>query len=86
MRERGPAPHPASEAAIRTDARAAWTSALRVAALLAADPHGLGGVVVRAGAGPARERWLDTLRDALEARQAAPAPCAACRRGPATTG
>ncbi|MDQ0521199.1 VWA domain-containing protein [Methylobacterium gregans] len=83
MRERGPAPHPASEAAIRTDARAAWTSALRVAALLAADPHGLGGVVVRAGAGPARERWLDTLRDALEARQAAPRPL---RRLPPGTG
>ncbi|GJD89170.1 Magnesium-chelatase 60 kDa subunit [Methylobacterium hispanicum] len=45
-----------------------WTTALRVAALLAADPHGFGGVVVRAGAGPVRDRWLDTLRTLLDAR------------------
>lgn len=45
-----------------------WTTALRVAALLAADPHGFGGVVVRAGAGPLRDRWLDALRTLLDAR------------------
>ncbi|GJE28549.1 magnesium chelatase subunit D [Methylobacterium organophilum] len=43
----------------------AWSDALRVAALVAADPHGLGGVVVRAGAGPVRERWLAALRARL---------------------
>jgi len=42
-----------------------WAGALRVAALAAADPHGCGGVVVRAGAGPVRERWLAALRAAL---------------------
>lgn len=45
----------------------AWPDALRVAALLAADPHGCGGVVLRARAGPVRERWLDRLRSALPA-------------------
>ncbi|WP_233385944.1 magnesium chelatase subunit D [Methylobacterium sp. C25] len=44
-----------------------WLDALRVAALLAADPHGCGGVVLRARAGPVRERWLDLLRSALPA-------------------
>ncbi|AWN37373.1 VWA domain-containing protein [Methylobacterium radiodurans] len=47
---------------------APWATALRVAALLAAAPHELGGVVVRAGAGPVRERWLEALRVALDAR------------------
>ena len=40
-----------------------WSRALRVAGLAAADPHGFGGVVVRAGAGPVRDLWLDRLRD-----------------------
>jgi len=44
---------------------ARWADALRVAALLAVDPHGLGGVVVRAQHGPVRDRWLDTLRSLL---------------------
>ncbi len=39
-----------------------WTDALRAAALLAADPPACGGVVVRAGAGPVRDRWLATLQ------------------------
>ncbi|MGV7034360.1 VWA domain-containing protein [Methylobacterium symbioticum] len=47
---------------------APWATALRVAALLATDPHGLGGVVVRAGAGPVRDSWLDALRSALGGR------------------
>ncbi len=32
------------------------------AALLALDPVGLGGAVLRGGGGPARDAWLDTLR------------------------
>lgn len=36
-----------------------------VAALLAADPFGSGGVVVRGGALPARDQWLSHLRDLL---------------------
>ena len=47
----------------------AWADALLVARLAAADPHGIGGVVVRAGAGPVREAWLDALRKALPAER-----------------
>jgi magnesium chelatase subunit D len=42
-----------------------WSRALRVADLVAADPRGYGGVVVRAGAGPVRDLWLDHLRGRL---------------------
>ena len=35
------------------------------AALFAVDPAGLGGIAVRAGAGPARDAWLAMLRDLL---------------------
>ncbi|MBB3905040.1 magnesium chelatase subunit D [Methylobacterium brachythecii] len=45
--------------------RSVWTDALRAAALFAADPHSSGGIVLRAGSGPVRERWLDGLRAAL---------------------
>jgi len=45
----------------------AWADALLVARLAAADPHGTGGVVVRAGVGPVREAWLAALRNALPA-------------------
>ena len=48
-------------------ALAAWADALRAAALLAADPLGLGGALITAGHGPARERWLAVLRQALPA-------------------
>jgi len=44
----------------RPSARA-WEDALAAAALLAVDAAGLGGAVVRAGAGPARDRWLEEL-------------------------
>jgi magnesium chelatase subunit D len=37
------------------------------AALFAVDPAGLGGVAVRAGAGPARDAWLAMLREILPA-------------------
>jgi magnesium chelatase subunit D len=40
------------------DPAAVWTDATLVAALLAVDPHGLGGAVVTAFAGPVRDRWL----------------------------
>lgn len=47
------------------DGGSPWSDALLAARLLAADPHGLGGAVVRAGPGPVRDRWLDRLREAL---------------------
>jgi magnesium chelatase subunit D len=34
-------------------------------ALFAVDPHGLGGVLLRARAGPVRDRWLQGLRESL---------------------
>lgn len=42
-----------------------WSDALRVARLVAADPHGCGGVLLRSGAGPVRDRWLAALRGML---------------------
>lgn len=47
------------------DPAGVWNDALRAATLFAADSHGLGGIVLRAGAGPVRELWLDHLRDRL---------------------
>jgi magnesium chelatase subunit D len=44
-----------------------WDEACLVAALVAVDPAGLGGVSVRGGAGPARDRWLAGLREGLAA-------------------
>ncbi|WP_027173833.1 magnesium chelatase subunit D [Methylobacterium sp. 10] len=46
---------------------AIWADALRIARLVAADPHGCGGVVVRAGAGPVRDRWLDAIFENMSA-------------------
>lgn len=45
----------------------AWADAAQAAALLAVDPVGIAGVVVRSPAGPLRERWLDRLRALLPA-------------------
>ncbi len=42
-----------------------WDDALLAAALAAVDPLGLGGVHVKAGAGPVRGRWLDRFYDLL---------------------
>ena len=42
-----------------------WAEACHVAALCAVDPRGLRGVLVRASAGPARDAWLDLLRQLL---------------------
>lgn len=46
---------------------AIWADAARAALLLALDPVGIGGVVLRARAGPVRDRWLALLRAVLPA-------------------
>ncbi|MFX8569770.1 hypothetical protein ABTM09_19970, partial [Acinetobacter baumannii] len=38
-----------------------WNDACIAAALVAADPQGVGGVCLRASAGPIRDRWLELL-------------------------
>ncbi len=38
-----------------------WLRALQVAQLLVINPHGLGGVILRAHSGPVRDRWLAYL-------------------------
>lgn len=43
------------------DPEAAWADAVDCLSLLAVDPAGLGGICVRAQAGPVRERWLAML-------------------------
>jgi magnesium chelatase subunit D len=43
----------------------AWADALTAISLFAADPVGLGGIAVRAAAGPVRDRWLALLQQAL---------------------
>ncbi|MCE2946541.1 MAG: magnesium chelatase subunit D [bacterium] len=47
--------------------RSPWADAMDTLALFAVDPHGLGGVLLRARAGPVRDRWLQGLREALPA-------------------
>jgi len=42
-----------------------WDQACLVAALVAIDPAGLGGVCLRGGAGPARDRWLAGFKEGL---------------------
>lgn len=42
-----------------------WVDAVTIASLFAVDPVATGGVVVKALAGPARDRWLDICRDLL---------------------
>jgi magnesium chelatase subunit D len=44
-----------------------WQNALRVAACLAVDPHGLRGVCLRAQAGPVRDAWLAAFQRLLPA-------------------
>lgn len=46
-----------------------WADAILAAALLAVDPHGLGGVALRSLPGPARERWLACLRACMAEQQ-----------------
>jgi magnesium chelatase subunit D len=43
-----------------------WLRALQVAQLLAINPHGLGGVIVRARSGPVRDRWLAYLNSVAQ--------------------
>jgi magnesium chelatase subunit D len=58
---------------------ARWADALTALALFAVDPVGLGGISVRAGAGPVRDHWLDLLREVLP-------DSAPCRRVPLHAG
>ncbi len=44
-----------------------WADALAAAALLAVDPAGLGGALLRARSGPQREHWLAQMRQILPA-------------------
>jgi magnesium chelatase subunit D len=46
-------------------ARPAWAEATLCAVLAAVDPAGLGGIAVRAQAGPVRDRWLAMFRSLL---------------------
>jgi magnesium chelatase subunit D len=39
-----------------------WSDAVAAAALFSVDPRGAGGICVRAGAGPVRDYWLQSLR------------------------
>jgi magnesium chelatase subunit D len=56
---------PGADAEADTDLR--WADALTAAALLAVDPVGLGGALLRARAGPQRALWLAALRHSLPA-------------------
>ena len=46
-------------------ASAVWRDALLALAIFAVDPAGIGGVLLRARAGPVRQRWIDQLRERL---------------------
>ena len=59
--------------------QAAWADAMRALTLFTADPAGLGGIAVRAGAGPVRDRYLALLFSGLP-------PCAPVRRLPLNAG
>ncbi len=48
----------------------AWSDAVQAAAIVAVDPAGIGGVSLRAPAGPVREQWLSLLRQMLPASAA----------------
>ena len=48
---------------------AAWLNAVAALALFAVDPHGLGGLHLRAGAGGVRDRWLAGLKTLLPAHE-----------------
>lgn len=49
------------------DGLLAWLDAELAAAVFAVDPHGFGGVWVRAGAGPVRDLWLGRLKARMPA-------------------
>lgn len=44
-----------------------WADAVAAATLLAVDPSGLGGAIIRGFPGPARDAWLDALKTMLPA-------------------
>ena len=46
-------------------AQVVWSDALQALLLMAIDPPGLGGVALRASAGPVRDAWLAALRAVL---------------------
>lgn len=48
-----------------SEAPSAWDDAVRAAAVFAVDPAGTGGVVLRARAGPVRDRWAALLAERL---------------------
>jgi magnesium chelatase subunit D len=48
----------------------AWADAVWAATLLAVDSHALGGIALRASAGPVRDHWTGLLRALLDERQA----------------
>ena len=50
-----------------TECSAAWIDARLAAALFATDPVGLGGVALRCGPGPLRDRWVSMARALLPA-------------------
>ena len=56
---------PATGADAEADTDLRWADALTAAALLAVDPAGLGGALLRARAGPQRALWLAALRHSL---------------------
>ena len=47
----------------------AWADAVWAATLLAVDPHALGGIALRASAGPVRDHWTGLLRALLDDAQ-----------------
>ncbi len=51
----------------RAEGSEVWSLAMTAAALFAVDPFGLGGVALRARSGPARDRWLETVKGLLPA-------------------
>jgi magnesium chelatase subunit D len=60
-------PRPGWEEPSASPAHSAWETATTAACLLAVDPAGLGGIVLRASPGPVRDAWLALLRDLLPA-------------------
>ncbi|WP_201153417.1 magnesium chelatase subunit D [Rhodothalassium salexigens] len=63
------APDAAAMAAAGDDAAearaAVWTDAAMIAALIAVDPAGLGGVHIKAWPSPVRHRWLDLMKEMM---------------------
>ncbi len=47
-----------------------WDDAVEAAAIFCVDPAGVGGVAVRAGPGPVRDRWLEMVRASFPAPSA----------------